>query len=506
MIMHLCNCENPQRVYNKYINEHLFVPCGTCPSCQNARAARYTQLLETERKQHVAAFFVTLTYDDLHLPIAYPLFDGRSPRETTFVGSRGDVYFDFNMLFERFSNKVYEADKRLFEDLSNYQGIPYASKRDLQLFLKRLNKQLHDKYTFHYKNFRYWAVSEFGSTTLRPHFHGIFFVDDSQAIEHFSECVISSWRLGRTDTQYVRSSACSYCSQYINQLSYLPCFYQIQPLRPFVLCSRRPFIGFDVQLSKSYKEMVHAPSPTVCVSKTKDSGLVDVPLSKGVEHRLFPKCPAYGKISDSLRVRLYKSCLRFGSESRKDYEINVAKFLLSTPAFKDREFHLLLSSYVDVNYIADGKVYYHDDSSSGFVCRLYYLSRLFMRNSLEFDINPILYLSKINLYYDKKSLYLLGEGYKLQSQLLSDEAALFYPEYLHQNGFTIPQYAKEFVVKEYIDMCSNSRYYYDLNHKSHFKNAYLDSVKFRNSNPIFHKILKTYYNAKKCNEVAEAFA
>lgn len=66
--MHLLTCEHPQRVFNKYINQYVWVACGHCNSCQNAKAYRWTDALERERLNSRYCLFVTLTFDDLHLP------------------------------------------------------------------------------------------------------------------------------------------------------------------------------------------------------------------------------------------------------------------------------------------------------------------------------------------------------------------------------------------------------------------------------------------------------
>lgn len=127
-----------------------------------------------------------------------------------------------------------------------YNGIPYASKVDVQLFLKRLNKYFFDNVTSQYQNFRYFVVSELGSTTFRPHLHGILFVDDERVGNAISEGVLKSWQkngvsLGRVDCQLVKSAACSYVAQYLNELFNYPSFYEARQIRPFYLCSRRPF-------------------------------------------------------------------------------------------------------------------------------------------------------------------------------------------------------------------------------------------------------------------------
>lgn len=89
--------------------------------------------LSYELKDHLFASFVTLTYDDSHVPM---------------------------------DNSV--------------------SKRDLQLFFKRLRKNSE-------LQFRYYAVGEYGSNTNRPHYHAIIF-----GLNHLthSSVVHSSWKLG----------------------------------------------------------------------------------------------------------------------------------------------------------------------------------------------------------------------------------------------------------------------------------------------------------------------
>ena len=52
--------------------EPISVPCGKCPGCARSRAAMWTTRLYHERLMHERAVFLTLTYDDLHLPDGPP--------------------------------------------------------------------------------------------------------------------------------------------------------------------------------------------------------------------------------------------------------------------------------------------------------------------------------------------------------------------------------------------------------------------------------------------------
>lgn len=508
--MHLSGCEHPQRVYNKYLNEYVWVRCGKCKTCLNSKAMRFTELLERERSQHVCTFFFTLTYNDGSLPVAMKLFDGREPEESVYLGERGDVYFNYSMLFDDLSKK-YTAEElapdiALFKGMSANLGIPYACKSDIQLFFKRLNKCLHDKFSFHYSNFRYWCISEFGSTTFRPHFHGLLFCDDSQVIEHMQECVSACWKYGLVDCQPVENSACAYVSQYINQLSDLPLFYEASVLRPFYLCSRRPFIGNYTKLPINDKELVDCAAVEVPIQRKGHNVLVNVPLLSSRENRLFPKCFSYGSLPDSMRAQLYELANGFGREEfgwcqdYKDFEYSIRCYLqkedIQSPLM------VLLSSKLSLDELDS----LFDTPSRSFLKRCYYTSRLFLRNCKDFNMSTYYYMSKIKEHYDKKSLLNLKRQYELQEQFECEDCAIMYPEYLFENGMTVEEYASDYDIAEYKSMVSDSALFYDMNHKTHFKNAYLDSKKFRDNNPNLQKLLKTYFHAKKRYEIGEAFS
>lgn len=53
--------------------------------------------------------------------------------------------------------------------------LSYTSKRDAQLFLKRVRKNL-SKYSD--EKIRYYIVSEYGPKTFRAHYHVLFFYDE----------------------------------------------------------------------------------------------------------------------------------------------------------------------------------------------------------------------------------------------------------------------------------------------------------------------------------------
>lgn len=118
-----------------------------------------------------------------------------------------------------------------FEEGFDSYPKPSVSKRDVQLFFKRLRK---------YLTFRYIIVSEYGPKTYRPHYHGILFVAAPTPLQDIERLVQKSWKLGLVDVGLLRDGGAAYCSKYL---------FKKQPdgtdyFRPcFLLASRRPAIG-----------------------------------------------------------------------------------------------------------------------------------------------------------------------------------------------------------------------------------------------------------------------
>lgn len=161
------------------------VPCGKCWMCLARRRREWSFRLSEELKVSSSAKFVTLTYDDDHLP-------------------RSDI------------------------------GFPVVEKRDVQLWLKRLRKRLQasgDK-------IRYFLVSEYGSHTKRPHYHAILFNLPLEC--DLQDLLVSTWQKGHVHIGDVTDASISYCAKYC--MAYEEEFPE-EITRPFMLCSKRPPIG-----------------------------------------------------------------------------------------------------------------------------------------------------------------------------------------------------------------------------------------------------------------------
>lgn len=255
-------CQNPRTIVNKYIHEPVVVPCGSCPSCILRRSGIQTNLLTTYSSQFRFVYFVTLTYADRFLPTLQVeivenctddiadvscvpdindldpgdtnryLFGFRSvPRTSSVRLKSSTVERTFRDPEVRFSYPMYPKDLLAILNKVKYPipyRIPYLCNRDLDLFLKRLRS--------YYPNekLRYYAVSEYGPTTYRAHWHLLLFSDSEQFSETILENVSKAWFYGRCDASLSRGFAAPYVASYVNSFVALPSFYTEMPriLRP----------------------------------------------------------------------------------------------------------------------------------------------------------------------------------------------------------------------------------------------------------------------------------
>lgn len=189
---HLMQCLSPVEILNPnygllpYSARTMFVPCGKCSACLSQKRQAWSFRLQQELKFSTSAYFITLTYDDDHVP-------------------------------ER------------------------VCKEDVQKFLKRFRKSIHPF------RVRYFAVAEYGEKHGRPHYHLLIF-NYPAGVDSLREELKETWKFCApeqfdfedavgTVTPASISYVCKYCLSNI--------FTDNPDDRTFMLCSRRPGIGFS---------------------------------------------------------------------------------------------------------------------------------------------------------------------------------------------------------------------------------------------------------------------
>lgn len=250
-------CQHPRTVVNKYTHEPVVVPCGSCPSCILRRSGIQTNLLTSYSAQFRYVYFITLTYAPCFLPTlevsvietctddiadvsCFPdinkldagdpntyLFGFRSvPRSASVKVKNSTVERTFKDPEVRFSYPMKSKDLLSILGKINHNvpnRIPYVCNRDLDLFLKRLRSYYPDE------KLRYYAVSEYGPTSYRPHWHLLLFSNSERFSETVCENVSKAWSYGRCDASLSRGFAAPYVASYVNSFVSLPDFYTQMP-------------------------------------------------------------------------------------------------------------------------------------------------------------------------------------------------------------------------------------------------------------------------------------
>lgn len=177
----MTRCISPLMIVRSGTRE--VVPCGKCNFCLETKRSDWTFRILQEVKIAESAYFLTLTYDDVNIP--------RS-----------------------------SAD------------LPSLCKRDVQLFHKRLRK-LNEKSGA--MAIRYYTVGEYGTRTLRPHYHSIMFNLAPLAVKK----LLDVWSLGFVHVGEVNIASIHYVTKYV--INKVGKYQGREP--PFAFMSRRPGLG-----------------------------------------------------------------------------------------------------------------------------------------------------------------------------------------------------------------------------------------------------------------------
>lgn len=271
-------CFHPIHVVDE--NKDLFVPCGKCDGCLLHRANEWSMRVGMECEATPFSIFCTLTYDNKYLPKLKvikrvdDLSSSKYKASSYYVlTSDNDLNIRFNGVEdvrrkEEFATKFFTCDVDDFKTIQNFpfkDFTCYSSKRDFQLYLKLLRKDLENVGIIRKnesKCFRYFAVSEYGPTTFRAHIHFILFPKNEQIATYLIEYgLYKNWQMCHKDrfegyTHFCDSGARGYLTQYLTQFSTIPPLYKDnKELKPFRLSSKSPAIGYVEQKMKKYIRM-----------------------------------------------------------------------------------------------------------------------------------------------------------------------------------------------------------------------------------------------------------
>lgn len=255
------------------------VPCGKCYACLANNRQEWIFRLQQEYKASNLAIFVTLTYDDLHIP----------------------------------------------KDLS-------VNKRDVQLFHKRLRKH------FPAKDLRFYLVSEYGDHTHRPHYHGLYFFKTLYDLDFIYKTFTESWKNGFLKFGNVEEGSIVYCTKYCLKHSAVP----PGRLKTFRLVSKmNGGLGVNYLDKMSYYHLSNEQYSYVAESGKSCRMPRYYRLQLGhVRDRFSESDELYTKISDDFRKR-YSDFIRLHGKF-SSVEAGEAAFLESERQRRERSEDLVL--------------------------------------------------------------------------------------------------------------------------------------------------------------------
>lgn len=175
--------KNKSYDHSYYRNPRVVVGCGHCIMCKMKRTREWTLrlIMESKSYENDHVWFITLTYDDAHVPVTY-----------------------------------------------DTDGVPHLTvkKRDHQLFMKRLRKRL--DYPV-----KYFFVGEYGCRTGRPHLHAVIFGLHSEDVGFIEEC----WPYGFSLSKNFYKETAGYVAGYIQKKLFGKDVYGVST-PPFLACSQ----------------------------------------------------------------------------------------------------------------------------------------------------------------------------------------------------------------------------------------------------------------------------
>lgn len=314
------NCLHPYKFFNKYTNTTMIAPCGHCTACSVVSGNKKDLLIQAHSSSYKCVAFVTLTFSNDNLPFGR-LVDVGSRTYLVDNDCNDIILSDLDLINDSDKEKLY--DKFRCVNGHNYKRglIPYLDYSVLPLFFASLRqallqkrKRVYDnssKTKFHYERnefystekINYYLVGEYGTRSFRPHFHILFFFNDSSFYKILSQLIPKIWKYGSVNCKVSNGQSSSYVASYVASNVCIPSILKSSQIRPRSLHS----IHFGYKLFETCKTQITQNvsnfSNEVCFqSNGKDKS---ISFTNSYINSIYPKQVGFSRFPPRLLYRLY---------------------------------------------------------------------------------------------------------------------------------------------------------------------------------------------------------
>ena len=466
-------CENPVTVYDR-MGVPSFVPCHNCVACEVQKHDTLSRLLQVEEQRSKHCAFITLTYDEDSLPVAdfgdLLFFDphlDKSPDGLYYTPTidntriRKDVedgYYTvprlryYNKLF--YSLEHYNLRRDLYKSKYSvcinasyeHDKVAFLYPRDLQLFMKRLRKYISFNYN---EKVRYYAIGEYGTRSLRPHWHILLFYSSDELYRDFEDTVdlgtssrpcetalflCDLWQYGICSSANTDGKAYYYVSSYVNKSSEFPLLLDdFAPQKSYhSLFLGQVYQEEDVSRSLKNRDFENIGSTSVLSS---DGSKYTVSFRRSLLSRLLPK---FTDISFQ-DGQILRECLFSYLKTRKygDSVLKQAYYIYEcyiNDYFPNPEIHRLCCLLA-----RNCELVSHSDNESllSAVTSVLYASKRFLAAAVALGIDYDEYFNIYCDYYKWLGLKTLRDNYQ-GLELSPRYSELYYSDFRIYGGHSVP--------------------------------------------------------------------
>ena len=187
------------------LSDTITVPCGKCLACLKNKQSSMVVRCRREAEQRGSFAFMTLTYDDDHLPLVESMWrvNPRTGEEeivekAEFVSTGfhpEKAYLDLFRDVPGSEQPRYWCHDhcRILDWFWQVRVTPSVCRQDVRQWLKQARIQYQRDYGEKLPDFSYVCISEYGPRSCRPHYHCAFF-----GLRRFHlNYLLNAWKFGK---------------------------------------------------------------------------------------------------------------------------------------------------------------------------------------------------------------------------------------------------------------------------------------------------------------------